>query len=370
MKLVNVLKRQKYKKELHSQIREVAPELLGSEQKELKTFQKLNDIGLVEKEEKVYMDMKQEAKKICLLLEHIYKLNGMDVMVAINFLDYEDKEPGTIGRIVHLSGPHMPDEYAEFSENFHLTPFSCVCGKAAFKNQIVFTADAQNDPVSSDELRAFYERYGVQGTCSFPINSMEGEVIGTVMVVCCHPPVLSDEELEKFHEQITNILVDLEYTFTLLQEKWRSRNVISWRYWLSDDLYVIYADPDVEEGLGYSVPDVMGKELFENYIHPEDIPRMKTLLEDVIQNRVTKRSVLRVKKKDGTYQVVDTFFLYNEQDNRVDAFASINTKDCLEFEAQQVSKRLKVPRGLALAIMGAPLLDGFFPLAGKLLNLT
>ncbi|WP_306010505.1 PAS domain-containing protein [Bacillus sp. MMSF_3328] len=339
MKLVNVLQRQRYKKEINEFIKQIAPELLAFEGKETLAFQKLCLMGAISKQEKVYFDMKLEAKIICLIIEHMYKEKGMEVFCAVNFIDFDYKSPGIIGKLIHLSGPHVPDEYVRVVDGYLIDPFKCPCGRAIILNEIVHTNNAPDDPISEDGLRNVFKKYHIQGVTSYPIH-IDGEAIGTLTAMRCHDPVLEPEEARKFQEEIHERIMDMENVFTVLQEKWKNMNVTSWKYIVSGDGQLYYAEEPVEEVFGYNPSDLMGESFYE-ICHPDDKDKLRAVLKKVFENHKAKKVVVRFINPEGKYITTENLFVPVHDNGKlryIEVFISVNTKGCQKFDRERKIK--------------------------------
>lgn len=337
MKLVNVVQRQRYQRDLESFIKVIAPELLHSDNYKA-AVEKMVSIGLVSRGEKTYFNIKLEAKIILLIIEALLADHGFDMNASISMIDKENRQPGSIGTLVHLSGPHMPDEYVEAVDGYAMTHFTGTCGRAIYKNHVVSCYDVFNNELFVN-FWGIYATYGIQSVLSFPVR-VDGEVIGTLSL-------FSTEQLKEHNDKIIEIveprIEGLENVFASLQEAWEKRDVLSWKYILSSDSTVFYVEEPVNEGLGYLPQECIGKDLFTTYVHPEDREETLRDLECVIRKHKTKRSIHRIKAKDGKYIMAETLFVPitdHKELRYIECFIAINTKACKEFEAIRYFKSL------------------------------
>lgn len=369
MKLVNVVKRHRYQKDLTEMIKLIAPDLLSSQDKYAQAIERMYQMNAISRGEKTFYEIKLQGKLICLMIENIFKEHGYETYATVNFIDKENKAPGTVGTLVHLSGPHMPEEYVEAIDGLELTEFTGACGRSAAVNKIVHSVDALHDELYKD-FWPVLTKYNLQSVSSFPIH-VDNEICGTVAVFSQSILDVSSAFLEEVQQRI----LDLELVFARLQEDWKNRDAICWKYLLSNDMYVHYADFEpVEKYLGWTPEDVIGAPLLESFVHPDDWAETKNKVKQVFEEHRAKRLIYRMKKKDGSYEVLEALLIPiitagTKELLHIEVFQAINTKRCKEFMHSLHSKLSYIPN-FSLAVIGLHLCEGVFPLANKLLNMA
>lgn len=353
MKLVDVVQRQRYKKDITSAIKEIAPELLGDKEAVMKAIHRMHELGAVSRQEKTYVEIRLQAKLICLMIEKIFQEQGYEAYGSVLLLDKEDKKPGTFGRLVHVSGPHLPEEYSQIVDGMHLTPFTGACGRSVALNKVVHTLDAQNDPCY-EIFYEVYEKYNIRSVTSFPIH-VENEIAGIFVVYSCERFDYPTELLEKIQEEV----MALECVWAVIQERWKNPDVQSWKYICDHNGMIYYLEEEAAEAIGWEYPDAVYT-YHEDYVHPDDLEQLKSgFMEIVNKQHKLFRSVWRCKTKDGSYVPLDTIFMPltdAEGIRYVEVFTSYNTKACKEFEEKVKRKTLNLSRNFTLSGMTMGLL--------------
>ncbi|MBO6717518.1 MAG: EAL domain-containing protein [Rhizobiaceae bacterium] len=101
--------------------------------------------------------------------------------------DAEALAPGVIcsiltierdARIRPLSGPSLPDFYAEAIDGIPVGPVAGSCGTAAYRGEPVEVTDISSDPLWAD-YKALVLPLGLRACWSSPIKARDGSVIGT-----------------------------------------------------------------------------------------------------------------------------------------------------------------------------------------------
>jgi hypothetical protein len=339
LKLVNVVQRHKYKKELINVIREIAPELLSSQSIQVVT-DKLVNLGLVSSEEKIYFDIRLQAKIVVLMIERLLEEHGIEAIGSVAFIDKDHKAPGTFGKVVHLSGPHVPDDYVEAIDGLDFHPFFGICGRAYAKNEIVSCHDIDQEPLFEGYgFMDVFRKYNIHSVIAFPIH-VEGETIGTLSL-------FSQDNLKSFTELIEIVkkkLYDLENVFTVIQENWYARNRMSYKAIIDlENLY--YIEESCLEVLGYEPSELIhGK--YDFLVHEDDFWELEEKLLYLKENLVSVRHVMRLVRKDGQQVFGEALYMpiTGEEGLRyIEVYATLNTKACYEF-AEEL-RRMNIRNG-------------------------
>lgn len=325
MKLVNVLQRQRYKNDIESMIRLIAPDLLGGKDAVKIAIDRMQSIGVVSRQERTYIETRLQAKVICLIMEKLFREHGYEVMANICLIDKESAKPGLFGKLVHLSGPHLPDEYEQMVDGLEFSQFTGPCGRAVAKNGIEMSVDMENEYLFKD----FTEKYNINTIVSCPIHA-DGEIIGILALFSCEKMAVSDECLAQVQQEIS----DMEYVFTVIQERWRNRDVFSWKFIIDNEFTVYYLEEEAKHAIGWEYTDTAYRDCRE-FIHPDDLPEFETGLKEVFEHHKTWRQVFRCKTKNGNYETLETFSIPITEDNGlryVEVFTSYNTKACKDHQ--------------------------------------
>lgn len=97
--------------------------------------------------------------------------NGGDARAAFYLADHDRLE------LRHIVG--MPAPYAECIDDFRIGAESLACGLATFTGRPVITPDV-NQPPEWEPWRQLAAAHAYRGVWSFPIETTEGKVVGTL----------------------------------------------------------------------------------------------------------------------------------------------------------------------------------------------
>jgi len=112
---------------------------------------------------------------------------GGDARAAFYLADHDRRE------LRHLVG--MPETYAECIDGFQIGPESLACGLATFTGHPVITPDVNEAP-EWESRRWLAAEHAYRGVWSFPIETTEGRVVGTLAVYLESPRAASAHEHE------------------------------------------------------------------------------------------------------------------------------------------------------------------------------
>jgi signal transduction histidine kinase len=95
--------------------------------------------------------------------------------------------------INHITG--MTEEYAELTRDFAIGPDTIGCGRAAFLCEPVICENVDLDPAWVPFLSLAYQ-FDYRATWSFPIQGVDGKVVGTFCVFSPHPRAITARDME------------------------------------------------------------------------------------------------------------------------------------------------------------------------------
>jgi PAS domain S-box-containing protein len=103
---------------------------------------------------------------------------------------------------------------------------------------------------------------------------------------------------------------------------------------------LLYTSPSSEDILGYSADELAAHPSFLSYIHPEDVPLVKTEMLSA-ENEMTSRCVYRKRRKDGSYVTLEgistALLTEGTPENELSGFLIIS-RDITEREAMEKRK--------------------------------
>lgn len=328
MKLVNVVERMRYKKEIVQQIHELAPEMLTS--KNIGNLvEKLHSIGAVTTEEKTYFETRLHAKVICLMVEKLLEEHGLEGNAALLLVDRDNESK--YGKLIYLSAPHMPKEVRLLWDEEEIDPFNGVVCRAILQNKIVDCKDIRMSPLYAKEKIIVLEKYGIITSIAFPIRCNDRTVMGALAVNSRFKMEIN----EQLKREITAAIQDLEHIFTCVQERWKNKNVIRFRNIMSPNGTIMYVDPIVENEFGYRPFEINQKLNLHYFIHPEDIKMVEKDLEPLFKENRTTKIVFRCLTKKKDYKTTEILFIpIKESDGTIryyEGHVSLNTEECALF---------------------------------------
>lgn len=237
----------------------------------------------------------------CLVINKIEKLL-VDVKCSIRLLDEEGK------RLCSVAAPSLPAAYLETIGGLELGPNAGSCGTAAFLNKTIIVLDIENDPLWKDYFELALT-YNLKSSYSVPIRLTDGSVIGTFgnyfhTVQESAANVSLMEHIAQIlggifeREKIAKALRESEERFAFAMDG-ASDGLWDWKM----DSDHVYYSPRWKSMLGYKVDDVNnGIEAFKTLLHPDDIEKTLTLVDDYTSGRTNKFSIeFRMLHKDGHY---------------------------------------------------------------------
>jgi PAS domain S-box-containing protein len=74
---------------------------------------------------------------------------------------------------------------------------------------------------------------------------------------------------------------------------------------VSSDGRLLYVNPSIEESLGYTMDELMGRRAFE-FVHPDDLPGTLEWLREAIETGSASRGAHRVRRRDGSWRWLES----------------------------------------------------------------
>ncbi|WP_180230062.1 PAS domain-containing protein [Bacillus sp. AFS073361] len=328
MKLVNIAERFKDKKEIIHQIAQIAPEILLSKNIG-EMVEKLGNIGAVTLEEKTYCEMRLQAKKICLMVELIFKRHGIEGFSGLNFVDRENEYK--LGKLVVVSHPHLPHEFVDHFDGKEILPFGGSCARSMVLNRVVEVQNIENSLLFSDEQVRMMKKFGFYSNISFPIHYDNGELIGSLFFI--HGT--KKEICEESKAEIRELIVNLEHILTLLQEGWSNKEIICFKGIMTTDFIMAYVEPICEDMIGYGPQDMFYTKSLEFFIHPDDKERVYKNLQPLHDGK-SARTLFRCITRKGTYVTLEMLCVPVKElggDIRyIENYVMLNTDSCKGFD--------------------------------------
>ena len=240
--------------------------------------------------------------ELCHRVTNIIEGLLVDVKCSIRLLDDDGKH------LWSVAAPSLPAAYLEAIDGFEIGPSVGSCGTAAYLNQTIIVADIETDPLWKNYFELALT-YNLKSSYSVPIRATDGSVIGALgnyfqtvqesavnVSLMEHVAQILGGIFER--EKITVALRESEERFTLAMEG-ASDGLWDWKMDTND----IYYSPRWRSMLGYKVDDVHnGIEAFKALLHPDDMEKTFTMVDDYTSGRAEKFSVeFRMLHKDGHY---------------------------------------------------------------------
>ena len=335
MKLVNIVKREREKKDLEILIKKLDPILLTKQGAE--AMEQLIETGLITRQEKVFFDIKTQTKLICLIVEKELEELGYECFTTIGFIDKKVKKPGIYGEYVHISGPNVPEEYIQALDGLMILPFLDPLGISISTNKVSECYDVESLPIN-DECLDILIKYNVQTIISFPLH-VEGEVMGVFGLFSCEN--LKEDKIVK--EFVQKRIYELEGTLASLQERWKNRNVESWHTICSADGRIHYVEEGIKNVLGFNPTDMIGRANPSDLVHIRDKEQFINKLRKSVQNREITRTVCQLKSAQGKWVTIELLVIpvtSGKEFRYIEIISSTGTELCQEYE-NQLNRKIK-----------------------------
>jgi signal transduction histidine kinase/ActR/RegA family two-component response regulator len=113
------------------------------------------------------------------------------------------------GVLRHGAAPSLPEEYNRIVDGVRIGPRVGSCGSAAFTRQPVYAIDIASDPHWTDYV-ALARQHGLGASCSTPIFSSAGVLLGTVAMYyrSAHEPSAHDRNLIHMATHLAGIVIE------------------------------------------------------------------------------------------------------------------------------------------------------------------
>lgn len=95
------------------------------------------------------------------------------------------------------AAPSLPAEYCRAIDGIEIGPHAGSCGTAVFRQQPVVVADIETDAVWAN-YRDLAIQHGLRACWSFPLITLNGQVLGTLAVYQPLPQAPSEEQMQQF----------------------------------------------------------------------------------------------------------------------------------------------------------------------------
>ncbi len=107
---------------------------------------------------------------------------------------------------------------------------------------------------------------------------------------------------------------------------------------VTPDGTVLFASQAAERVIGYSPAELVGRSAFE-HVHPDDLPRLQTVVADVLERPGAPRTVeLHVHQRDGTWRVLEAIVVNRLAEPAVGAIV-VNARDVSERTEAEAALR-------------------------------
>ncbi|HEX5176680.1 MAG TPA: histidine kinase dimerization/phospho-acceptor domain-containing protein, partial [Chthoniobacteraceae bacterium] len=109
----------------------------------------------------------------------------------------------------HGAAPSLPEAYNRVVDGVGIGPEVGSCGSAAFTRQAVFATDIASDPHWADYV-ALASEHGLGASCSTPVFSSSGALLGTVAMYYrnAHAPSAHDRDLIHMATHLAGIVIE------------------------------------------------------------------------------------------------------------------------------------------------------------------
>ena len=165
----------------------------------------------------------------------------------------------------HGAAPNLPSGWIETTHGVEIGRCVGSCGRAAFLNQTVITADIATDPHWQDYSTAALD-HGLRACWSLPITSISDRVLGTIAIYHRESRVPTPSELALVGQtaKITGILLERKQSEEALRiSELKYRHIVETAnegIWVVDaQAKTTFVNPKMAEMLGYRADEMLGK---------------------------------------------------------------------------------------------------------------
>lgn len=209
------------------------------------------------------------------LLATVSSSTSLPAILETLCLGIESILPGALCSILLLddtgqlrlgASPSLPDHYNQAVDGFSPGPTAGSCGTAAYRKQTVIVADIAQDPLWRD-YRMLAGTHGLAACWSVPILTSADTLLGTFAIYHRAPHVPAPHELQ--------IATRAAHLASLAIQRKRAEEALSKSeaqlkeitatlgegvYVLDTDGRIVFANPEMEKLLGWSIAELIGRE--------------------------------------------------------------------------------------------------------------
>jgi diguanylate cyclase (GGDEF)-like protein/PAS domain S-box-containing protein len=233
-------------------------------------------------------------KKITYVIEE-YIPNSLCLILLFN------EEENTLGNGI---GPSLADEYIKAINGTKIGQNVGSCVKAASHKETVIVENIETDPIWRD-VRSLALSFGLRACWSKPTLSSSEQLLGTFSLYYrkSYKPSDYERQLLDTFSHLASLAIEREKTVEKLsrsEEQYRliAENVSDLVGLTDENGVFTYLSPSHEKCLGYSFEDLLGKSFFD-YIHPDDMFKVKQAFNRLIQTNRTQKVTCRLRHHDG-----------------------------------------------------------------------
>ncbi|HEY0677923.1 MAG TPA: PAS domain S-box protein [Chitinophagaceae bacterium] len=225
-----------------------------------------------------------------------------------------------------LAAPSIPEEYSAAIDGLMIGEKVGSCGTAMYLKKPVFVSDIENDPLWKD-FKSLALQHKLRACWSIPIINARNEVLASFAIYYQVPKEPLDYEIRAIERaaDILRVIIQnkqAEDHIRVSNQRYhfvtKATNEAIWDldlstnniYW-ADGYFTLFGyDQDSGDG---------SLEQSHQRIHPHDLPRIKTSLQNFLRKKTKTRweDEYRYRKSDGTYShVVDKAFLIIDKEGK------------------------------------------------------
>ena len=218
----------------------------------------------------------------------------------------------------HGAAPSLPEGYIRAIDGAPIGPKAGSCGTAMYRGQRVIVTDILEDPLWED-YRALAGMFGLRACWSTPIQTHEGNVLGSFAMYYHEPrsPKADELRLTAAATHLAGIAIERHHAEQALRRsEERYRRIVDTAYegiWMIDDTNIIvFVNQRMAEMLGYSVDEMLGRstrDFAESESSEEPNERMQRR-----RAGIAEQFDFRFRRKDGSelWGIVSTTPVWKE----------------------------------------------------------
>ncbi|WP_337042397.1 PAS domain S-box protein [Emticicia sp. 17c] len=227
---------------------------------------------------------------------------------------------------IHLAGYSLPAKYIAAIEGLEIGPKAGSCGTAMYTGKTVIVSDIETDPLWED-YQHIVQEYPLKACWSVPIKKSDGEIIGSFATYYSNKKTPKQYEVN-FIERAANLLGVLfenrqaSEKVKVSKERYdivaKATSDIIWDFDIINDK--ISYNKGIQKIFGYPLSYLQIRDVqnwWETSIHPDDLKKITTTLNDVLEKKQTNIQLeYRFKCADGSYKyVLDRGFIIVDNDH-------------------------------------------------------